>query len=109
MKTGHKVLIAGLSVLSILLFAGWVLPAVPYLRRISKEQAQALVTEYGTLYTKMLAQRSGSAPTLTADETARMMNIKQQLMSAGYGLKISGGTAGSKPLVGLDVPEYAMK
>lgn len=82
-----------LSLLSIIFFFGWVLPKVPYTRRLTGEKAEDLYLEYIEIVSK---------PNQSLPDITRRDEIAEKLAYAGY--VIVKSNEGRFPLI---YPDYA--
>ena len=106
MKT-EKLAIIGLSALSAILILGWVIPTIPYVRRIPYEKAYALYAEYKKSYGEILKGLFNEKPITLADVDAKRGDeIYRQLTDAGYTMNFYIDSKGE--VVGtLTMPSYA--
>ena len=107
-----KATIAILSVFSAVLFFGWVIPDVPYIRRMKAEEATALFNEYKKLYIQnwsFLWIPKTDKKKLTPAEAARMEDLRFQLILAGYSPEININLSTGDIWAGLNYPKYADK
>lgn len=105
--TNKYVTISALALSAIFLF-GWVLPEIPYTRRLTKEQADKLKEEFKTLYLKnWMHIEDDSLPALSKTESERWSFIKNKLQLAGYILKVNVNTNSGDMDTSMSIPDYA--
>lgn len=103
-----KATIAILSVFSAILLFGWVIPDVPYIRRIKADEADKLFDEYKKLYIENWYSRwvKNIKQNLNAGQIARMDYLQKQLILGGYMPEININISTGEINASLHYPEY---